>query len=59
MELVHTYVSRPGSIASFGELALLHPRPRTAMVRAKVDGVVWSLHRAPFRQVCVGRRGRV
>lgn len=54
-EHVHTYTSQPGQVASFGELALLYSKQRAAMVVAREEGLLWVLHRQPFRaalQVC-------
>jgi CRP-like cAMP-binding protein len=49
-ELVHTYMTQPGQIASFGELALLYSKERAAMVVVRSEGAVWSLQRQVFRQ---------
>ncbi|GAX81252.1 hypothetical protein CEUSTIGMA_g8684.t1 [Chlamydomonas eustigma] len=48
-ELVHTYITQPGQVASFGELALLYSKERAAMVVARAEGAVWSLQRQVFR----------
>ncbi|KAG1657206.1 hypothetical protein FOA52_008239 [Chlamydomonas sp. UWO 241] len=52
-EHVHTYETssdpskRP---VSFGDLALMHCKPRAASVLARTDGVMWTLQRSALRQ---------
>jgi CRP-like cAMP-binding protein len=38
----------------FGEIALLHDVPRTATVRAIVDGAVWALDQEEFLATVTG-----
>ena len=38
----------------FGEIALLHDVPRTATVRAVVDGAVWALDQEEFLATVTG-----
>ena len=40
-----------GANPCFGELALMHARPRAANVVARSDGVLWKIDRKTFRSV--------
>lgn len=57
--VVHVYTGARGrSHPSFGELALLHSAPRAASIIAKTDGYLWALHRAAFKKVVDGKKGK-
>mmetsp|Transcript_35411 Transcript_35411/g.77332 ORF Transcript_35411/g.77332 Transcript_35411/m.77332 type:complete len:1057 (-) Transcript_35411:770-3940(-) len=50
-ELVHTYSTKGGTHASFGELSLMYGKPRAATVKARTAGVLWRLDRRAFRGI--------
>jgi len=50
-ELVHTYSTRGGTHASFGELSLMYCKPRAATVKARTAGTLWRLERRAFRTI--------
>mmetsp|Transcript_10708 Transcript_10708/g.16227 ORF Transcript_10708/g.16227 Transcript_10708/m.16227 type:complete len:1008 (-) Transcript_10708:197-3220(-) len=52
-QVVFTYTT---SGAAFGELSLMYGKPRAASVRAKTNGVIWSIGRLAFRAVLMTRR---
>lgn len=47
--LVHTYKASDGFHPSFGELALMHGKPRAATVVARTRCTLWALDREGFR----------
>lgn len=50
--VVATFACQPGATAaSFGELSLLYPQPWQYSVVARTSGMLWALHRSPYRQL--------
>lgn len=57
MEKVHTYQAFPGIYPSFGELALLYDKPRSATVIAQTNGILFALDRESFRTTVLKNTG--
>lgn len=50
--VVATFACQPGATAaSFGELSLLYPQPWQYSVVARTSGMLWALHRSPYRHL--------
>ncbi|KAE9038949.1 Protein phosphatase 2C and cyclic nucleotide-binding/kinase domain-containing protein [Phytophthora rubi] len=55
-ELVQVYKATADSHPTFGELALIYPKPRANTVITKEKGTLWALDRIAFRSILM--RGR-
>ncbi|KAG3119536.1 Protein phosphatase 2C and cyclic nucleotide-binding/kinase domain-containing protein [Phytophthora idaei] len=55
-EVVQVYNATNDSHPSFGELALIYPKPRVNTVVTKEKGTLWALNRIAFRSILM--RGR-
>ncbi|RLN61060.1 hypothetical protein BBJ29_004328 [Phytophthora kernoviae] len=55
-EVVRVYKTTPEVHPTFGELALIYPKPRVNTIVAKEKGTLWALDRIAFRSILM--RGR-
>lgn len=55
-EIVQVYKGTNNFHSTFGELALIYPKPRANTVVTKKKGIIWSLDRIAFRSILM--RGR-